>query len=137
MVYDYKTRTHTKYSGALTEEAARELWSLLTEIENTEPIVFDDDDSYGGGSFNGELIVRNDRAGRSWRVSDGIFYENPVVEGGPGVIVIGNKCYYPSNVGDVSSLDRLTELITEGIAREENIVWQETVEQLSDIVPGS
>lgn len=138
VVYDYKTRTHTKYNGTLTGEAARELWSLLTEIENTEPIVFDDDDSYGGGSFNGELIVRNNRAGISRRISDGIFYEHPMEEGGPCVIVIGNKCYYPSNVGgDVSSRDRLTELITEGIAREENIVWSETAEPKpakSDIV---
>ncbi|MBD5384453.1 MAG: hypothetical protein HDR72_05595 [Ruminococcaceae bacterium] len=135
VVYDYKTRTHTKYSGTLTEEAARELWSLLTEIENTEPIVFDDDDSYGGGSFNGELIVRNDSAGISRRVSDGIFYEHPMEEGGPCVIVIGNKCYHSYFIDDnVFVDDRLAELITRGIAREENIVWQETAEQSSDIV---
>lgn len=138
VVFDYETRTTTKYSGTLTEEAARELWSLLTEIENTEPIVFDDDDSYGGGGFNGELIVRNSSAGISRRVSDGIFYEHPMEEGGPCIIVIGDKCYYTSNLGDdVFAHNRLAELITEGIAREENIVWSETAEPKpakSDIV---
>ncbi|MBD5128851.1 MAG: hypothetical protein HDT43_02840, partial [Ruminococcaceae bacterium] len=135
VVYEYQTRTHTKYSGALTDEASRELWELIAEIESTEPIVFDEDDSVGGGSFNGELIIRNDRAGRSWRISDGILYENPIVEGGTGVLVIGDKCYYPSSVGgDNSSYNRLTELITEGISRGENIVWRETAEQSSDIV---
>lgn len=135
-LFERETLTTTKYSGTLTKAAAREIWSLLTEIENTEPIVFGDDDSVGGCSA-GELIVRNDRAGRLWRVSDGIFYEKPMVEGGPCVIVIGDKCYYPFDVGGVSVYDRLLELITEGIAREENIVWQETAEEVtkkSDIV---
>lgn len=134
-VFERETLTTTKYSGTLTEEAAREIWSLLTEIENTEPIVFDANDSVG--NYSSVLVVRNTRVNRSWTVADGILYDNPMEEGGPVVVAVGGNYYYTFETDGVFAHDRLDELIAEGIAREENIVWQETAEPVtakSDIV---
>lgn len=127
-VFERETLTTTKYSGALTEEAARELWELLTEIENTEPIVFDDDDSVGASSYS-ELVVRNTRVNKSWTVAEGILYDHPMEDGGSVVVAVGGRYYYSFDIGGgVYVHDRLDELIAEGVAREENIVWQENAE---------
>lgn len=129
-VFERETLTTTKYSGTLTEEAARKVWELLTEIENTEPIVFDDDDSVGASSYS-ELVVRNTRVNKSWTVAEGILYEHPMEDGGPVVVAVGENYYYTFEIDGVFAHDRLDELIAEGIAREENIVWRETAEPKS------
>lgn len=134
-LFERETLTTTKYSGALTEEAARELWELLTEIENAELVVFDDNDSVG--NCGRDLVVRNTRVNKSWTVSEGILYDHPLEEGGATVIMVGGNYYYTFETDGVFAHNRLHELITEGIAREENIVWQETAEEVtkkSDIV---
>lgn len=125
-IFDRETLTHTQYYGTLTEDAARKIWELLTEIENTEPIVFDDNDTVG--SYGSKVVIRNERAGKTWTVfPEAILYDHPMEDGGACVIVINNNTYHSPNIGGgVYAHDRLLELINEGIAREENIMWQET-----------
>lgn len=125
-IFDPETRTNTLYSGTLTEDAARKIWELLTEIENTEPIVFDDNDTVG--PYGSEVRIRNEHAGKTRTVyPDAILYDNPMEEGGACVMVLGDNTYSSFDIGGgVYAHDRLIELINEGIAREENIVWQET-----------
>lgn len=125
-VFDFETRTNTLYSGTLTEDAARKIWELLTEIENTEPIVFDDNDTVG--SYGSKIVIRNEHTGKTRAVyPDAILYDNPMECGGSCVMVLGDNTYSSFDIGGgVYAHDRLLELINEGIAREENIVWQET-----------
>ncbi len=129
-LFERETLTTTKYSGTLTEDAARKIWELLTEIENTEPIVFDDDDSIGVSSYS-KLVVRNTRVNKSWTAACGILYDHPMEGGGPVVVAVRGNYYYTFEIDGVFVHDWLDELIAEGIAREENIVWQETAEPKS------
>lgn len=130
-VFERDTVTTTKYSGKVSEEAARKIWALLTKLENTEPIVLDDNDSVG--SYGDTLFVTNTRVNRTWTVAEGILYDNPMEDGGPVVVAVsGSYYYYTFETDGVFAHDRLVELIAEGIACEENIMWRETAEEVTE-----
>ncbi|MCM1165761.1 MAG: hypothetical protein NC299_09510 [Lachnospiraceae bacterium] len=128
-VFDRETLTTTRYKGAITGSAAEELWALLGRIERCEVAEFDYNDSVGNNSVL--LTLTDKRTGKVYTITDGIFYEHPMLEGGAVVIVIngvshegrGYVCYYPECDFDTgrSLLDELKELVTRAVSREEYV----------------
>lgn len=146
-IYEGATCTTTKYSGRVTDEAAKKLWELLMIVEDTTPFTYDDNDS--AGSYGDLLRIKNRSTGRSYTVSDGILYDHPAECGGAAVFVFdgipfGGKNYicYSSfrftGGSDGYSLEyEFSDLIRECVVREENVVSRETAEPQynnSDIV---
>ena len=138
MVYDKQTHSDIRYSGEISDNGTIEdLWNFITVIENQQPCEFDGNDSVGGGST--VLMLTDKQTGEQYTIRDGIFYENPAVDGGPEVLIIngisygGNNyiCYNRVYGNDNESFeddftgDMLYTIICEGIVKDEKIISQD------------
>lgn len=129
-IYDHETRITTTYQGDITGEVCTELWELLEEIEECEPVEFGENGSVGSGCFNGVLWVKNAVTGDEYFIYDGIYYSDPMLEGGPTVVVISGrfrdgscaKYYYPTyDENGVSLFEKLKDTFLKGLMLEENV----------------
>lgn len=129
-VFDPETRITTDYQGDIAGEVCAELWELLGEIEACEPAELGENGSVGGGCFDGTLWIKNTVTDDEYFIYDGIYYSNPMLEGGPTVVAVNGrfrdgscaKYYYPTYDENGNSLfDKLTDVFLEGLMREENV----------------
>jgi len=129
-VYDRETRVSTEYRGDITGEACRELWELLGELEECEPVELGENGSVGGGCFDGHLMIVNAVTGDEYFITDGIYYSDPMLNGGPTAVVVRGrfrdgsnmKYYFPTyDENGVSLFDKLTDVLCVAIACEENV----------------
>lgn len=129
-VYDHETSITTTYQGDITGDVRAELWELLGEIEECDPVELGEKGSVGGGCFNGALWITNAVTGDEYVIFDGIYYSNPMLEGGPEVVAIMGrfrdgsdvKYYYPDyDENGVSLFDKLTDTLCGALVCEENV----------------
>ncbi len=140
MVYDKQTHSDIRYSGEISDNGTIEdLWNFITVIENQQPCEFDGNNSVGGGITNAVLTLTDKQTGEQYTIRDGIFYENPEVDGGPEVLIIngisygGNNyiCYNRVYGNDNESFEddftgnTLYTIICEGIVKDEKIISQD------------
>ncbi len=128
-VYDSETRFSTAYRGDIAGEACKELWKLLGELEECEPVELGENGSVGG-CFDGHLMITNAVTGDEYFITDGIYYSDPMLCGGPTVVVVrgrfrdssNEKYYFPTyDENGVSLFDKLTGVLCGAIACEENV----------------
>lgn len=129
-VYDRETRITTTYQGDVSDEVCAELWALLGEIEACEPAELGENGSVGGGCFNGTLWIKNAVTDDEFFIYDGIYYSEPMLEGGPTVVAVNGrfrdgscaKYYYPTYDENGNSLcDKFIDVFLKGLMREENV----------------
>lgn len=86
------------YYGDITDEKhISQIWEFITDIENQDPIQFDNDDSVGDSDWN-YLTLIDKHTGNQYKISEGIYYESPYDAGGASIYTFnnvpsGNKSY--------------------------------------------
>ena len=129
-VFDRETYITTDYQGDISGNVCAELWELLEEIEKCELVDLGEKGSVGGGCFNGNLWITNAVTGDEYVIFDGIYYSDPMLEGGPQVVAVMGcfrdgsnvKYYYPDyDENGVSLFDKLTATLCGALVNEENV----------------